>query len=98
MSVHYSIHGIRFEWDTAKAVANRRKHGVEFEQACEVFFDPFLRVLDARREGEEAREAVLGLTQDWRLLYVVFVEREEVFRIVSARRAIRVERRLYEDQ
>lgn len=98
MSVRYSIHGIRFEWDTAKAVANRRKHGVEFEQACEVFFDPFLRVLDVGQEGEEARETVLGLTLDWHLLYVVFVERGEAFRIVSARRATRAERRLYEDQ
>lgn len=98
MSVRHSIHGIRFEWHAAKAAANRRKHGVEFEQACEVFFDPFLRLLDVGQEGEEAREAVLGLTQDWQLLYVVFVERGEVFRIVSARRATRGERRHYEDE
>lgn len=98
MSVRHSIHGIHFEWHAAKAAANRRKHGVEFEQACEVLFDPFLRALDAGREGEEAREAVLGLTEDWQLLCVAFVERGDVFRIVSARRATRAERRVYEDQ
>ncbi len=97
LSVRHSIHGIHFEWHAVKAVANRRKHGVEFEQACEVFFDPFLRTLDADQEGEEAREAVLGLTEDWQFLYVVFVERGDAFRIVSARRATRAERRHYED-
>lgn len=96
--IRHSIHGIRFEWHAAKAAANRRKHRIEFEQACEVFFDPFLRLLDAGQEGEEAREAALGLTENWQLLYVVFVERRDVFRIVSARRATHAERRHYEDQ
>ena len=44
------------------------------------------------------REAILGLTRDWQLLYVVFVEREETFRIISARSATRPERKTYEDQ
>jgi uncharacterized DUF497 family protein len=98
MPVRYTLQGIPFEWDPAKAASNRRKHGVEFDQACEAFFDPFLRVLDAGHEGGEARESVLGLTAKWRLLYVAFVERGEVFRIISARRATRPERKLYEGQ
>lgn len=98
MPARYSLQDIQFEWDRAKAAANRRKHGVEFETACEAFFDPFLRVLDAGHEGGEAREAILGLTVKWQLLHVVFVERGEGFRIISARRATRPERRLYEDQ
>lgn len=80
MPVRYSIHGVRFEWDPAKAAANRRKHGVEFEQACEAFLDPFLRVVDAGDEEGEAREAILGLNVAWQLLHVVFVERGEVLR------------------
>jgi uncharacterized DUF497 family protein len=96
--VRHSLQGIRFEWDAAKAAANRRKHGVELEEACEIFFDPFLRVLDAGHEGGETREAILGLTLSWRLLHVAFVERGEVFRIISARPATRPERRNYEDQ
>jgi uncharacterized DUF497 family protein len=98
MLVRHSIQDVRFEWDAAKAAANRRKHAIDFEQACEVFFDPFLRAVDAGDEGGEAREAILGLTVDWQLLNVVFVERGETFRIISARPATRAERSLYEDQ
>lgn len=98
MPVHYSTQGIRFEWDAAKATANRRKHGIEFEEACEAFFDPFLRAVDAGDESWEAREAMLGATAGLQLLYVVYVERQEVFRVISARRATRPERRLYESQ
>jgi uncharacterized protein len=46
------------------------KHGVNFEAACQVFFDPFVRVLDAS-EDEEAGEAAIGLTEDCSLLFVV---------------------------
>jgi uncharacterized DUF497 family protein len=96
--VRYSLQGIQFEWDAAKAAANRRKHGVEFEQGCEAFFDPFLRALEAGQEAGEAREAILGMTARWQLLHVAFVERGEVFRIISVRRATGAERRIYEDQ
>lgn len=98
MPVRHQLRGIDFEWDAAKAAANRRKHGIGFEEATEAFFDPFLRVVDAGGEGEEAREGLFGLTEAWQLLYVVFVERAGVFRIISARRATRRERQLYEDQ
>jgi uncharacterized DUF497 family protein len=98
MPVRYTLQSIHFEWDPRKAAANRRKHGVAFEEACEAFFDPFLRPADAGDEAGEDREAIFGLTVGWRLLHVVFVERGEVFRIISARRATRPERREYEDQ
>lgn len=93
-----TVQGIRFAWDMTKARANRRKHGVEFEAACEAFFDPFLCVLGAGSEDGEAREAILGMTDGWQLLVVVFVERDEVFRVISARPGTRQERRAYEDQ
>jgi hypothetical protein len=81
-----------------KAHSNFAKHGVRFEQACEVFFDPFVRLLDATAEGE-VRTAALGLTEDWALLFVVHGVREgEVIRIISARPATGAERRLYEDE
>jgi uncharacterized DUF497 family protein len=73
------------------------QNSIRFEQACEVFFDPFVNLLDAAPENE-AREAVLGLTEDWTLLFVVHVVRERgVIRIISARGASRAERRVYED-
>ncbi len=97
MDVHFDCRDQRFCWDSAKALANFKKHGIRFEQACEVFFDPFVRFLDAAPE-DEARDAVLGLSEDWTLLFVVHVVRERgVIRMISARRATRAERRIYED-
>jgi uncharacterized protein len=81
-----------------KAHSNFVKHGIRFDQACEIFFDPFVRLLDASAE-DEAREAALGLTEDLTLLFVVHAVREdEVIRIISARPASNAERRLYEDE
>ncbi len=68
MTRHFLLHGIVFEWDSAKAANNRRKHSIDFETACEVFFDPFVRVEDATGDGQEIRDAAVGLTSDWRLL------------------------------
>jgi len=70
---------------------------VTFEQAAEAFFDPFLKVVDASRE-EEARDAVIGMDRQGRLLFVVQVAFEEqAIRIISACTATREERRHYED-
>lgn len=91
------VDGIDFEWDPEKAAANLEKHGVAFEEACEVFFDPFLVTEDASRKRFEARSAVIGMTLRWRLLYVVHVERGERLRIVSARLSTATERKRYED-
>ena len=63
-----------------------------------MFFDPFLRILDASDQREK-REAVLGLTEDWSLLFVVHVAQEEdTLRIISARPATPSERRTYEHE
>jgi hypothetical protein len=95
--VHCGYQGQRFCWSPDKATGNFKKHGIHFEQACEVFFDPFVTLLDATPE-DEAREAALGLTEDWTLLFAVHVVRERsVIRIISARRATAAERRLYEN-
>jgi uncharacterized DUF497 family protein len=81
-----------------KAHLDFARHGIRFEQACEVFLDPFVQFLDATAD-DEAREAVLGLAEEWTLLHVVHVAREAgVIRIISARQATREERRSYENQ
>ena len=98
MNVYFVLNGITFIWDDEKARINPINHdGISFQQAAEVFFDPFLVVVDASR-NEEARDAVIGLDTRWNLLYVVHIEREEnVVRIISARKATRQERVEYED-
>ncbi len=98
MDVSYALHGIGFEWDSRKAAANLRKHKVSFEISCEAFFDPFLYVVDAGVVEGEQRDAVIGMTVSWRLLYVVYVEKGVGIRIISARLAQKSERELYENQ
>ena len=94
----YTLHGIEFEWDDDKASTNLRKHQISFEMACEVFHDPFVKMVDEEEVDDELREAVIGMTVDWRLLYVVYVFREDVVRIISARTVTTVERKDYEEQ
>ena len=98
MTVSYTLYDIKFEWESRKASDNLKKHRVSFETACEAFFDPFLAAVETRRIGGEFREAIIGMTVNWRLLYVAYVLRDEVVRIVSARTATKAERKSYEDQ
>jgi uncharacterized DUF497 family protein len=98
MNVKYSLHNVAFEWDSQKATANFRKHKVTFELACESFFDPFICYLDDEIVGSELRERVVGLTTTWLLLYIVYVMRDDIIRIVSARLVTNAEREIYENQ
>lgn len=99
MDVDHLLNGVRFVWDADKAVANAAKHRVTFAEACEVFFDPFVRPDADQVNGGEERYTVIGLTERWRLLCVVYVVRaESSFRIISARVATRSDRRIYEQQ
>jgi uncharacterized DUF497 family protein len=89
--------GQRFVWDHDKASLNLEKHGVSFETACQVFFDPFVKIEDAS-SGTEQRDAAIGLTEDWTVLFVVHLLRDsDSIRIISARPATAQERRAYED-
>ena len=86
-----------FVWDAEKAASNYEKHGVTFEQAAEVFFDPLVVYEDAGVE-EELRDAAMGMDFAFDLLFVVHVfRRSGMYRIVSARRADGRERRRYEE-
>lgn len=98
MNVYFVLNGITFSWDDEKARINPINHdGVTFQQATEVFFDPFLIIVDASRNNE-LRNAVIGLDTRWNLLYVVHIEQEESgIRIISARKATRQERAKYEN-
>ncbi len=97
MDERFELNQISFVWNQAKAQENLRKHGVAFEQAAQAFFDPFLRVVDASTD-DEARDAIIGMDEQWNLLSVVHIAFEdESVRIISARKATRNERRVYED-
>ena len=62
------MEGIRFEWDETKNLSNRRKHGVSFEEASQVFRDPLYLSVQDRIEGGEARWQTLGLVEGLLLL------------------------------
>lgn len=96
MDIRFELNGLLCVWDEGKAKRNRQKHGVDFEAACEVFFDPFLRLVEASR-NEEARDAAIGRDARSRLLFVVHIEFEgEYIRIISARKATREETKHYD--
>ena len=89
---------ITFEWDSAKARANERKHGVSFEEAQSVFYDDFARQFyDPESSEAEDRFLMLGMSNRARVLLVCHCERSgDVIRIISARKATRDERTYYE--
>lgn len=95
MNVVYRLQGVDFEWDSNKAESNIEKHGIRFEEAAEVFFDPFYQIGDATSSNEQ-REFIIGYSLAQRLLLVVYIEKGKKTRIISARPATRNERRLYE--
>jgi len=89
---------IRFEWDPRKAKSNAQKHGVSFEEAKSVFFDEQALLLeDPQPLHEEERFVLLGLSSSLRVLVVIHALRDrDVIRIISARKATRLETREYE--
>ena len=92
---------VRFEWDEAKAKSNARKHGVRFEDAMLVFADPYALSEQDRLEGGELRWQTLGMAGGIVLLLVAHTVRneqvDEIIRIISVRKAVRKERRRYDE-
>jgi len=87
---------MRFQFDPSKAAANLRKHGVSFADAEGVLHDPLaMTIEDPDAEGER-RFAAIGLGNSGELLVVVYVLRGDEFRLISARRPTRKERKHYE--
>jgi uncharacterized protein len=87
---------LEFEWDPDKAEANRRKHGVSFEEAMTAFRDPLGRLVDDPEHSvEEERFVLFGRSGAGRLLAVMHTERGRVLRIISAREMTPKEKRQY---
>src|SRR5262245_3933442 len=87
-----------FEWDERKNRANRNKHGISFEEARSAFLDENARVLpDPEHSQEEERFVLMGLSTALRVLVVChcYRQKDEVIRIISARKADREEQRQY---
>lgn len=89
---------IEIDWDDRKAELNLAKHGVNFAEAASVFFDPLaLTYPDGKHSLGESRFLTFGLSENQRLLVISHVETKKGFRIISARRVTREERKIYEE-
>lgn len=89
----------RFEWNPDKAQSNIRKHHVTFEEAMSAFRDPFsLTTPDPDHSDAEDRLLLMGLSDRQRLLIVVYAERGDTLRLISARMADPHETRDYEEE
>jgi len=89
----------RFEWDDAKNRANKRKHGISFEEARTTFLDENARVIsDPEHSDDEERFVLLGLSISMRVLVVChcYRQNDDVIRIISARKADRDEIKQYQ--
>ncbi len=88
---------MKFEWDEDKNTINKEKHKISFETAAYVFDDPYyIEMFDFEHSVDEDRYIAIGKVGD--IVFVVFTERKDTIRMISARLATNVERSLYYDQ
>ena len=89
---------MEFEWDENKNLRNKKKHGIGFEDAKEVFKDRRrIKIKDERRDYGEDRWKTLGLMIGV-VISVIYTIRDTAVRLISARRASRKERDEYNNQ
>ena len=86
---------MKYEWDVAKALRNRLKHGINFADGVTTLADEHALTMEVKVSHDEARFVTLGLDAHSRLLVVVFTHREDVVRIISARKAVKKELKAY---
>jgi len=89
---------MQFQWDDTKNQINIRKHGIDFLQASIVFKDTSAVVVeDTRKNYGETRYQIIGAANPLGIVLVVFTERDgDIIRIISARKASKREKRLYQ--
>jgi len=88
---------LNFEWDSKKAESNERKHGITFEEASTIFGDLLsITIDDPSHSIGEDRFITIGTSASGKIIVVVHTDRNDIIRIISARRATKNERRQYE--
>lgn len=93
------MEGLSFEWDAVKAQKNADSHGVTFEEAVTIFYDPLLLTFfDAEHSDDEDRFQSIGTSDRNRILLVIHTDRGDSIRIISCRKATATERKTYEQR
>ena len=97
LNIFYELGEYIFEWDSEKAEKNWKKHKVKFEFACRVFLDEnYIEDYDDFHSDEEERYKIIGEVE--KILVVIYTERGDRNRIISARRAEKYEEDEYYEQ
>ena len=97
MNIFYELGEYKFEWDSTKARINKRKHGISFETAARVFLDSnSYDDYDKIHSDDEDRIKIVGRVG--KILAVIYTERGDRNRIISARQATKVEEEEYYGQ
>ena len=89
---------LRFEWDDEKAKSNFRKHGVFFDEAATVFYDPLYIEDYDDAHSDEDRFKLIGKSSNGNLLVVIYTDRAGTIRIIGTRQTTTNERRYYESE
>ena len=94
--VKFKFRDMDFEWDNEKARLNKIKHGISFKVAAQIFDDENrIEFFDEEHSIDEDRWKVIGKVEE--ILFVVYTERTDTIRLISAREATDAERRIYYD-
>ncbi len=86
-----------FEWDDTKAFSNKKKHGISFEEASTAFGDELSITIEDMNSNEENRLILIGKSLQFKTLVVVHIEKTDIIRIISARKATKKEQSFYEE-
>jgi len=88
---------VEFTWDARKDRLNRRKHGISFDTASQVFDDPYHVTTQDREVEGEPRWQTIGMVGAHSIILVAHTadDEDDAMRIISARKATRAERRIY---
>lgn len=92
--MQFELEDLKFEWDREKANRNHELHGIRFEEAAEIFLDEESEIIDYGPRKGEVRLVRVGQISG-RLVLVVYTERGERIRIISARKPSSHEQRKY---
>jgi uncharacterized protein len=85
---------MRFEWDEDKRLINIKKHGIDFDNVPPMFDGTVVTILDDRFEYNETRYVTFGIL-NVRVIVVAHTDDGQVIRIISARKALKHEEKLY---
>lgn len=90
---------VEFEWDDEKAERNLEKHSVTLKEGATIFNDSLiLMIIDPDHSIHEERHLALGMSDQGRLLVVIYTERGVLNRLISCRKASNLERKAYENR